>query len=154
MFTQPPNRVARHLDPHGWRADLYVEQTPNVACGRGLRSSAMKGRSLIAIGAALAAAAIGADPVATADDVPGIDDDAVLGAPCANSDRYIFGRGPSGEPLACVAFDGDGQWVRSMPLVGVRGIGSPCVDESSGVAQSPDGRGLLCVVTNGWQPGP
>ena len=69
----------------------------------------MKGRPLIAIGAALAATAIGAASVATAGDVPRINDDAVLGAPCANSDRYIFGRGPSGEPLACVAFDGDGQ---------------------------------------------
>ena len=68
----------------------------------------------------------------------GIDNCSVLGAPCANSGRYIFGRSPGGEPLACVAFDGDGQWVRSMPLVGVRVIGSQCVDESSGVAQSPD----------------
>jgi hypothetical protein len=110
--------------------------------------------SRIAIGAAIFAAGIGVAPVAAADDIPGIDDDAVLGAPCTNSDRYIFGRGPSGEPLACVAFDGVGEWVRSMPLVGVRNIGSPCVEESNGVAQSPDGRGLLCVPSDGWQPGP
>ena len=88
---------------------------------------------------------LGAATVAAANDVPGINDDAVLDAPCNSADRYIFGRGPSAEPLACVAFDGAGQWVRSMPLVGVRAIGSPCVDESDGVAQSPDGLGLLCV---------
>lgn len=68
----------------------------------------------IAIGAAIAAAVIGAAPVATADDVPGIDDDAVLGAPCANSDRYIYGRGPSGEPLPA-----------SRSMLSVNGFG-PC----------------------------
>jgi hypothetical protein len=106
------------------------------------------------VGAAITAIAIGAAPSAIADDVPGINDDAVLDAPCDNWQRYIFGRGPNGEPLACVAFDGEGQWVRSMPLVGVRAIGSQCVDESSGVAQSPDGRGLVCASDQGWQPGP
>jgi hypothetical protein len=106
------------------------------------------------IGAAIAALAIGAAPGARADDVPGIDDDAVLGAPCDNWDRYIFGRGPSGEPLACVGFDGEGEWVSSAPLMGVRQIGSPCDGEGSAVAQSPDGRGLLCVIGQGWQPGP
>ena len=70
--------------------------------------------SRIAIGAAIAAAAIGAAPVAIADDVPGIDDDAVLGAPCANWDRYIFGRGPNGEPLPA-----------SRSMVRVNGFG-PC----------------------------
>ena len=105
------------------------------------------------VGAAIAAAVIGAAPVATADDVPGIDDNAVLDAPCTNSDRYIFGRSPNGDPLACVGFDGVGQWVRSMPLVGVRPIGAPCVDENNGVAQSPDGLALLCVPDQGWQPG-
>jgi hypothetical protein len=108
----------------------------------------------ILVGTAVLALIVGAAPIAVADDVPGINDDAVLGAPCDSWDRYIYGRGPSGAPLACVAFDGAGEWVRSMPLVGVRAIGSPCDDESTGVAQSPDGRGLLCVTNQGWQPGP
>jgi hypothetical protein len=107
------------------------------------------------IGAAMAGIAVGAAAtIASADDVPGIDDDAVLGAPCDSWNLYVYGRGPSGEPLACVAFDGQGEWVRSAPLVGVRSIGSACGDEGYGVAQSPDGRGLLCVVNQGWQPGP
>lgn len=110
-------------------------------------------RKLLAA-AAVATITLGAAPSAAADDVPGIDDDAVLGAPCSNYDRYIFGRGPSGEPLACVAFDGAGQWVMSMPLVGVRDIGAACTSESYGVAQSPDGRGLICAAEQGWQPGP
>ena len=106
------------------------------------------------IGAAIAAAAMGSAPGAVADDVPDIDDNALLGESCDKWDRYIFGRGPNGEPLACVAFNGEGQWVRSLPLVGVREIGSQCVSESSGVAQSPDGRGLVCASDQGWQPGP
>jgi hypothetical protein len=56
---------------------------------------------LVTASVAIAAAAIGAAPIAAADDVPGIDDDAVLGAECDNWDRYIFGRGPSGEPGRC-----------------------------------------------------
>lgn len=108
----------------------------------------------LAASVAIAAAALSTAATATADDVPGINDDAVLDAPCDSAARYIFGRGPNGEPLACVAFDGASQWVRSMPLVGVRAIGSPCVDENYGVAQSPDGLGLLCVPNQGWQPGP
>ena len=34
-------------------------------------------------------------------DVPGITYDAHLSAPCYRWDRYIFGRGPGGEALAC-----------------------------------------------------
>jgi hypothetical protein len=55
---------------------------------------------LVGASVAIAAPAIGSAPIAAADDVPGIDDDAVLGAAC----DYIFGPGPRGEPLACVAF--------------------------------------------------
>jgi hypothetical protein len=109
----------------------------------------------ILIGFAALTIAVGAAPQAVADDVPGIDDDAVLGASCDSYDRYIFGRGPSGEPLACVASGGtSGEWVASAPLVGVRSVGAACDSESSGVAQSPDGLGLVCVGDQGWQPGP
>ena len=108
----------------------------------------------ILINTAVLAVFLGAAPIAVADDVPGINDDAVLGAPCASTGRYIYGRGPSGEPLACVGFDGAGQWVQSMPLVGVREVGSPCVGEGDAVAQSPDGLGLVCASDQGWQPGP
>ena len=54
--------------------------------------------------AAIAAAAISAAPSAAADDpsgrysgdVPGMNYDASLNAPCDNTDRFIFGRGPGG----------------------------------------------------------
>lgn len=114
----------------------------------------MTGRILAGIAAATMSLGIGLAPGAHADDVPGIDDDAELGEECDSFDRYIFGRGPEGEPLACVAYgdDEEGQWVTSVPLVGVRMIGSPCIGDDA--AQSPNGRALVCVVGAGWQPVP
>lgn len=87
---------------------------------------------LVIASVAITAAAVGASPMAVADDVPELTM-TPCGAACDNWDRYIFGRGPSGQPLACVAFDGDGQWVRSMPLVRPRDV---------------------CVADQCWQPGP
>ena len=58
-------------------------------------------RELLAA-AAITGSMIGAAPVAGADngrwegDVPGMNYDASLGAPCDNYERFIFGRGPSG----------------------------------------------------------
>ncbi|HKI42980.1 MAG TPA: hypothetical protein VKA66_21980 [Mycobacterium sp.] len=104
----------------------------------------------LVIGVAIAASAIGSAPIAIADDVPGMRDNAVLGAPCDNGKefKYIYGHGPNGETLACV----DDVWVESVPLVGVRQIGSSC--SGSWAAQAPDGRPLICIVGLGFQPGP
>ena len=88
---------------------------------------------LLVASVVIAVAAIGAAPIAAADDVPGIDDDAILGAPCDNWDRYIFGRGPRGELLACVAFGGDeGEWGRSIAR-----RSRPIVRRRSGLAARP-----------------
>ena len=53
--------------------------------------------------AAITGAAIGLAPVAGAyeGDVPGMNPQASLGAPCDNYERFIFGRGPSGQAEAC-----------------------------------------------------
>src|ERR1700736_6986235 len=66
--------------------------------------------------AAIAGAAIAMAPVAVADggdnmyfdqpghystDVPGMNYDAHLNAPCDNMDFFTFGRGPGGEALQC-----------------------------------------------------
>jgi hypothetical protein len=94
-------------------------------------------------------------------DVPQMISGAVLGGPCTNFARYIFGKGPNGEPLACVAFGGTvGQWVSSAPLQGEQQIGAACTNANGGgAAQSPDGTPLVCVdghggPGSGWQPGP
>lgn len=114
-------------------------------------------RELI-FGAAIIAAVMGAPGVAGAEpppgetDVPGMHYDAVRGASCDSWNRYIFGRAPNGQALACVAFDGQGTWVLSAPLRGVQEIGAPCPSGVDAAAQSPDGRGLICVYNQGWQP--
>jgi hypothetical protein len=105
----------------------------------------------VAVTAALAIA-----PVASADssdeqDVPIMHYDGVYGGRCYNVDRFIFGRAPNGQALACVAFDDVGTWVLSSPLHGVQLIGLPC--SGDGAAQTPDGLPLICVLNQGWQPG-
>ncbi len=55
--------------------------------------------------ASIAGVTIGMAPSAAADphytgDVPNMNYDASLGAPCDNYERFIFGRGPSGQAEA------------------------------------------------------
>ena len=122
--------------------------------------------------AAIAGAAIGLAPAAAAEpgpiyndesgryptDVPGMNYDASLAAPCDNYQLFTYGRGPGGEPLVCHYIPNQwppvytGFWVSSYPLKGVQDIGSPCPGPRS-AAQSPDGRPMVCLGAQGWQPG-
>jgi hypothetical protein len=116
------------------------------------------------IAAAIAGAAISTAPAAAGDnghydsDVPGMNYDAALGAPCDNMDRFVYGRGPGGEALACHWIPNQwppvdtGFWVTSYPLYGIQQIGAPCPGPQT-AAQSPDGRPLLCLGAQGWQAG-
>ena len=45
-----------------------------------------------------------------------------------------------------------GFWVISPEIHGVQEIGSPCPGDQA-AAQAPDGRPLLCLGDQGWQPG-
>lgn len=121
-------------------------------------------RELLTV-AAIAGAAIGVAPAASADngrwegDVPGMNYDASLGAPCDNFERFIFGRGPSGQAEAChfpppnqFPAATTGYWVISYPLRGVQQIGSPCPNPKV-AAQSPAGLPMLCLGAQGWQEG-
>lgn len=116
------------------------------------------------IAAAIAGTALGAAPAATADqrhydtDVPGMNYDAALSAPCYSWETYIYGRGPQGEALACHWIPNQwppvdtGFWVISYPLYGVQQTGAPCPNPRGAAAQSPDGLPMLCTE-HGWQPG-
>lgn len=124
------------------------------------------------IAAAVAGTALGVAPGAAADephgpfpgDPPGMSYDAYLNAPCYRWDRFVFGRGPGGEPLAChwipgqspIGMDrppeGVGFWVLSPKIYGVQPVGAPCPG-SQAAAQSPDGLPMLCLGAQGWQPG-
>jgi len=126
----------------------------------------------LVIATAVLGGALGAAPAAVADgtqvsyagDVPNMVHDASLSAPCYRWDRFIFGRGPGGEALAChfiagmsyIGMDrppeGTGFWVISPKLYGVQAVGSPCPG-SQAAAQSPDGLPMLCLGDRGWQPG-
>jgi hypothetical protein len=114
---------------------------------------------LVASGA-IAALTFGVAPIAAADvpdetDVPDMSYGVEVGTPCSNFHRYIFGRTASGQAVACVSSDGSsGTWVLSSPLRGVQQIGTPCPPGQDAAAQSPDGVGLMCVMNQGWQPGP
>ena len=82
-------------------------------------------RFVLAASAALAASGFALAPSAAADgqqpqpsyngDVPGINYEAYLSAPCFQWERFIFGRGPDGQALAC-------HWI---PNQGYLGWGSP-----------------------------
>ncbi len=107
------------------------------------------------LAAAVACAAIGGAPVATGDpndnvyfdkpgrydsDVPFMNYEARLAAPCDNFEINTFGRGPGGEPLQCHWIPNQwppvytGFWVISPEIFGVQQIGSPCPERSGGRA--------------------
>jgi hypothetical protein len=98
------------------------------------------------------------DPGRYPTDVPGMNYDATLDAPCTNWERFVFGRGPGGQPMQCRWIPNQsrptttGFWNISYPLHGVQDIGAPCPGPQA-AAQSPDGRPMLCLGARGWQPG-
>src|SRR4029079_1589146 len=121
--------------------------------------------------AAIAGTAIGAAPVAAADnllypdtagryasDVTGMNYEAHLTAPCTNLERFTFGRGPGGEVLQCRWIANQwppiytGFWVATYELFGVQSA-EPRSRKPQAAAQAPDGRPLLCLGEQGWQPG-
>jgi hypothetical protein len=121
-------------------------------------------RQLFTAAAIAAAAAISAAPSAAADDpsgrypgdVPGMNYAAALNAPCDNTDRFIFGRGPGGEVMQCHWIPNQwppvytGFWVSSYPLYGVHNLGEPCENPRGSAAQTPDGIALVCTAQWGW----
>ena len=132
-------------------------------------------RFVLAASAALAASVFAFAPSAAADgeqpqptyngDVPGINYEAYLSAPCFQWDRFIFGRGPDGQAMAChwipnqgyLGWDSPsppftGFWVISPKLYGVQTAGAPCPG-SQAAAQSPDGLPMVCMGAQGWQEG-
>lgn len=126
----------------------------------------------LTLAAVVAGAAIALAPSAMADpsninpdtpgrystDVPGMNYEASLGAPCDNFQLFTFGRGRGGEPLTCHWIPNQwppidtGFWVSSNPLFGQQDIGASCPGPKA-AAQAPDGRPMVCLGAQGWQPG-
>lgn len=120
-------------------------------------------RELVTAGAIAAAAlgtaaGAGADPKAYDGDVPGMAQGVSIDQPCTSWERFIYGRGPDGQAMACHFIPNQfpakdtGFWMISYRLYGVQDIGKPCPG-SQAAAQSPDGLPLVCVGAQGWQPG-
>ena len=121
-------------------------------------------RELLAV-AAVTGGAIGMAPCAAADpghwdgDVPGMNYQASLGAPCDNYERFIFGRGPSGQAEACHFPPPNqfpaatiGYWVISYPLYGVQQAGAKCPG-SQAAAQSDRRTSHALPGGSRWQEG-
>jgi hypothetical protein len=112
----------------------------------------------LAIAAAAACTAIGSAPAAMGDPNDNLYFDAHMAGPCDNFETFTFGRGPGGEPLQCHWIPNQwppvttGFWVATPNLFGVQDIGTPCPADQA-AAQAPDGRPLLCLGDQGWQPG-
>jgi hypothetical protein len=115
--------------------------------------------------AIVAAGAVSAIPLANADPVPRMNNDAVLGQPCSTpTGRYVFGQDASGTVLICGKPGQPHIWVAAGMLLGVRAIGaSRCVEEihsrgdaaNTAYAQSPDGVALICAYpTDTWEVRP
>ncbi|MGE2734177.1 hypothetical protein [Mycolicibacterium vaccae] len=124
------------------------------------------------VASALGAAAALATPVAGAEpgpmfpdnpgrystDVPGMQYDVNLTAPCTNMERFTFGRGRGGQALQCRWIPNQwppvytGFWQAAYELHGVQDVGSPCPNPQA-AAQAPDGRPLVCMGPKGWQAG-
>lgn len=84
---------------------------------------------------------------------PGITPNAVLGAPCDNTAYYVFGTavaGPSIQP-GRLLFCGSPRryqprWFRTMPMDGIKELGTNCSGRENHMAQAPDGLFLTCGI--------
>lgn len=94
---------------------------------------------------------------------PGITPNVVLGAPCGDTSFYVFGTavgGPSIQPGRLV-FCGSPRryaprYFRTMPMVGIKELGTSCRGMIDNMAQAPDGLFLSCALKDGnmvWVPG-
>lgn len=84
---------------------------------------------------------------------PGIKANVVLGAPCSDTSYYVFGTavaGPSIQPGRLV-FCGsprryEPRYFRTLPMVGVKELGTWCTGQENNMAQAPDGLFLTCAL--------
>ncbi|MBF6213791.1 hypothetical protein IU487_22495 [Nocardia puris] len=68
-------------------------------------------------------------------------------------DGNLWAVDASGGQLHCTyAGTSSPRWVESLPFIGTREVGDPCTDD--GVAEDLQGRPLICLGEQGWQPGP
>ena len=116
------------------------------------------GMAIAVAGATLTAApAASAAPTEGLADVPNMVYGVEYSTACTSWERFIFGRGDTGQTYACHYIPNQwppvytGFWVWSPPLYGVQTIGAPCPNPRGAAAQTVDGLALLCAGAKGWQ---
>lgn len=84
--------------------------------------------------------------------VEGLVQGAAVGQPCSNPERFVFGKTASGDTVVCNGqSNGSGIWVRSIPVIGTRPLGTSCTAQQGMAAQTPDGIPVICSDTsNTW----
>ncbi|MGL6234396.1 MAG: excalibur calcium-binding domain-containing protein [Segniliparus sp.] len=80
----------------------------------------------------------------------------VLGAPCCNAERHIFGKDASGQEFFCVYPENPSappQWnLMSATFIGVQERGAPCSSRQNYVAETAIGVPLFCTgADNIWK---
>ena len=87
---------------------------------------------------------------------PGITPNVVLGAPCGDTSFYVFGTavaGPSIQPGRLVFCGSPRRYAprygRTMPMVGIKELGTWCTGQENYMAQAPDGLFLMCALEGG-----
>lgn len=112
-------------------------------------------RSTVAAAAALIAAGLAVPAPASANEcddafcTPGIKAGVVLGAPCSQTDYYVFGTTSWGRLVFCGSPRRyEPRFFRSPPMVGIKEHKSSCTGYENYVAQAPDGLFLTCSFQN------
>ncbi|AIU08020.1 hypothetical protein [Mycolicibacterium smegmatis] len=89
--------------------------------------------------------------------VPGITPNVVLGAPCADTARHVFGTTSWGRLVFCGSPRRyEPRYFRSPQMAGVKEPGTSCAGYEHWVAQAPDGLFLSCQSHDGaplWERG-
>jgi hypothetical protein len=81
---------------------------------------------------------------------PGIAGNVVLGAPCDQTDYYVFGTTSWGRLVFCGSPRRyDPRWFRTTSMDGVKALGDQCEGRENHMAQAPDGLFLFCLAANG-----
>ncbi|MCV7226341.1 hypothetical protein H7J73_09900 [Mycolicibacterium komossense] len=117
-------------------------------------ASAVIGVAAATVTTAPTAAAAPAQDMA---DVPNMVYGVELSTACYSWERFIFGRGATGQTYACHYIPNQwppvdsGFWVWSPPLYGVQTVGAPCPQAGKAMAQTVDGLALECAGAKGWQ---
>jgi hypothetical protein len=78
--------------------------------------------------------------------IPGVQPDAVIGAPCTNTTYYVFGVTSFGRMVYCGSPRRLApRWFRTLEVRGIKDLNTDCSGYDYEMAQAPDGLFLTCT---------